>query len=454
MKCCSWKRTLAATLITLGLLSPAAIPAAELNVNLTVDGSFENSEVFPGSGPFGGMLLFDWTQVAPDGDDNYAFLYSQFYSGFPEPPGAGLNHYGGGNNTEAGQVMIQQSIFVGDGPSAALIASGNAYYDLRSYFSSYQEQDDATAVRAVFLNAGGTRLGFADVGGQDFVLSINASSGQRDWAEDRRVGRLPIGTASVELQLVSSDADVSHDGYVDLVDFKVANNPILPVLDISVDRLSGVVTLSNRTGSPVNLAGYSITSEAGALDSTGWTSIADTYDANSGGSVDPTNIWTETSTTAFDLTESGGGTGAMLGVGRTVSLGAAWLQNPTEDLVFQYTSNGSPVSGILEFEGNLGDPLGPGDFNADTQLDVNDWFVLRGNSLANLTGLSPVQAYLRGDLNGDLQNNHADFLIFGDLYDAANGPGSFQEMLASLPEPGSLWFISLVGAFAATRRRA
>ena len=65
----------------------------------------------------------------------------------------------------------------------------------------------------------------------------------------------------------------------------------------------------------------------------------------------------------------------------------------------------------------------------------DDWTQFRTWQLANLTGLTPAQAYAKGDLNGDFRNDHADFVIFKDAYETSNGAGSFATMLASVPEP-------------------
>ena len=53
-----------------------------------------------------------------------------------------------------------------------------------------------------------------------------------------------------------------------------------------------------------------------------------------------------------------------------------------------------------------------GDFTGDCPIDAGDWMQFRTGQHANLTGLSPSQAYAMGDLNGDFRNNHADFVLF------------------------------------------
>ena len=70
-----------------------------------------------------------------------------------------------------------------------------------------------------------------------------------------------------------------------------------------------------------------------------------------------------------------------------------------------------------------------------------------------MSALTFQQAYAQGDLTADKANDHADFKLFKSLYEATNGPGSFEVMLASIPEPAGLVLLTaaLVG-FPATRR--
>ena len=101
-----------------------------------------------------------------------------------------------------------------------------------------------------------------------------------------------------------------------------------------------------------------------------------------------------------------------------------------------------------------------GDLNSDGKIDSLDWVIFRTNQETDLSGLTLEQAYLRGDLTEDRANNHADFVVFKNLYEAANGAGSFVAMLAGVPEPSTLVLILSAGLFVlpgmrrATNRRA
>jgi hypothetical protein len=141
------------------------------------------------------------------------------------------------------------------------------------------------------------------------------------------------------------------------------------------------------------------------------------------------------------------GTGASLAAGRTVNLSssAAWIQTSTEDLVFQYISGGQIKDGIISYIGNGGNPFAFGDLNVDGSINAADWLIFRTNQQTNLTSLSKAQAYRLGDLNGDLKNDHPDFILFKQAYGAANGASAFDLMLASIPEPSTGFLVMAAG---------
>ena len=59
------------------------------------------------------------------------------------------------------------------------------------------------------------------------------------------------------------------------------------------------------------------------------------------------------------------------------------------------------------------------DFDTDGDIDAQDWGILREGQHRDLSGLSPVGAYLQGDLNGDGANDHSDFVMFQMVLDEA-----------------------------------
>jgi len=87
-----------------------------------------------------------------------------------------------------------------------------------------------------------------------------------------------------------------------------------------------------------------------------------------------------------------------------------------------------------------------GDLNFDGFVNVMDWNLFRSGQLRNMTGYTPAQALAAGDLTGDYKNDHADFILFKSAYDAANGAGAFVALMASVPEPASIWLACLISA--------
>ena len=64
--------------------------------------------------------------------------------------------------------------------------------------------------------------------------------------------------------------------------------------------------------------------------------------------------------------------------------------------------------------------------------------IFRANQHVDLSSKSLAEAYRLGDLKDDWLNNHADFVLFKTAFDAANGAGAFDTMLASVPEPSTV----------------
>jgi hypothetical protein len=89
-----------------------------------------------------------------------------------------------------------------------------------------------------------------------------------------------------------------------------------------------------------------------------------------------------------------------------------------------------------------------GDVNLDSALDLSDFGLLLGGLHTNLSGLSPEEAFARGDLNGDMRADAADFAIFRRAYDDAYGAGALARDLAALPEPSTLRLAGVLAALA------
>jgi hypothetical protein len=230
--------------------------------------------------------------------------------------------------------------------------------------------------------------------------------------------------------------------------FNAGPDPVaLPVL--RVDRSTGAVTFANPAGSSFNLKSYSITSAGGQLNTTGWTSI------DTGNTFDPDGTWTTSTLTSANIAEGVTGgvlDGGTIAGGTSKSIGSAWFRTPfAGDLAFTYTLNGGiNGSGIVEYTG-----VNPArsDFNGDGQINAADYqtFFLP-NAGKTFTGQLPVAAYLKGDLDGDLDNDYSDFLLFKADYVAVNGAAGFAA-LVGVPEPSTLLLSLIFGATIGLGRR-
>ncbi len=270
----------------------------------------------------------------------------------------------------------------------------------------------------------------------------------------------PILTGTVGLTTWGTE-NVYYAGYGG------TNSPLLTTLsafttlDATINRSTGNLTLTNNGSTPVNIQGVMIGSNGGGLDPDSWLSIANTYDAPPGdGSVDADDSWTVISSTALELSEreqNPGGDGGVLGVGQTVNFGNVWVKSRFEDVTVGVELVGGSIStASVAFSGGPGGvPYHRSDLNADGSVNATDWPLYVTNLLADFSALTDVEAALRGDLDGDGDNDVQDFALFKADFDAINGVGAFQAMLEAVPEPASsaLAAVACVGFWASRRRR-
>jgi hypothetical protein len=223
---------------------------------------------------------------------------------------------------------------------------------------------------------------------------------------------------------------------------------LLPVL--VVNRATGAITLDNDSAVAVQLKGYTITSGAGSLNPATWTSI------DAGNTFDPDGTWTNQSSTSFNLAESvTGGTldGGTLAPLASQGIGTPWQRTPFEDLEFTFTL-GDSTTGFGEIQ-YIGAPRGRSDLNGDGSVNTADWALFLPNTFTNFPSETPVGAYLKGDLDGDLDNDYADFRLFKADFAAVNGAAAAAQLsLGNIPEPSALCLVTiLVLASLRTRRR-
>jgi hypothetical protein len=227
--------------------------------------------------------------------------------------------------------------------------------------------------------------------------------------------------------------------------------------DVTINRATGNISLTNNGAASVGIKGVSILSDGGGLNPATWTSIANNYDEPPGnGSVDPDDPWTIVTSTDSNLTEKeqSGGNGGSVNVGQTINLGNAWRKSRIEDVFVQLElASGSLVSAAVAYSGT---PISRSDLNVDGVVTAADWTLYYPNLLADLGSLTDVGRALAGDLDGDGDNDVNDFSLFKADFDATNGAGAFNAMLAGVPEPSTfvLLFIGGIGTLLVRSRRA
>lgn len=224
-----------------------------------------------------------------------------------------------------------------------------------------------------------------------------------------------------------------------------------PLPMLVVNRGTGGISLANQTAGNVQIKGYSVTSAAAALNPAAWTSI------DAGNVFDPDGTWSTQSSTSMNLAESvtsGILDGGTLAPAASRGIGMPWIKTPIEDLAFSFTlGDGTTGFGQVQYVGNGGMPYGRSDLNGDGTVDVADWALFLPNSFTTFAGETAVGAYLKGDLDGDLDNDFRDFLLFKADFIAANGAGAFAALISGVPEPSSLVLLVTASAMLLGVRR-
>ncbi|WP_442484436.1 PEP-CTERM sorting domain-containing protein [Aeoliella sp. SH292] len=213
-------------------------------------------------------------------------------------------------------------------------------------------------------------------------------------------------------------------------------------------------TASIQATQAFSFSEYEIRSTVGALNPEEWNSITES-------GADPTDGWSILNSTPNSLREQDGPTGPNNGLALTAGgqfdLGQAFSILPTfrrdgttptnwEDAGFTiYDPSGSLLAVTPTYTGT---PVPWGDYNGDLSIDILDWPLFRAGYSGNYTGMSAIEAYLGGDLDGDFDSDIHDFNIFVDL---AGGMGAL--FGTQVPEPSSVALIALAGVVVWAGRR-
>ena len=239
--------------------------------------------------------------------------------------------------------------------------------------------------------------------------------------------------------------------------------PCVDAARLTINRDDGSMTLS-RFGSPLDVASYLITSVNGALNPAAWQTIAENFDATSGGEFDSDDEWSVLSPAGskFDFSEAApDGESGTFSAAFEVPLGApgAWRKSIYEDVLGQLAlADETIVPLLIRYTGNNDVPFQRSDLNFDGSITDDDWAIYLLTAPTVFTGMSPTESYAFGDLNGDLKSDFADFRLFkADYLEANSGAGAamfdaFELSTFGVPEPASLLLLLIAACLSCSRR--
>lgn len=380
--------------------------------------------------------------------DTNLFANGYAVTGLVSTPDADINDlvgtvsYGGPPTVDLTGLVIGQDyalqVFIGDtrgGFGGRTITVGDGDGDT-SNDVTYQYADEGVSIQATSILGGFT----ADATTQSFVATLGSGGS---------------GTEFAGYQLRAIDGPLTA-----------------PSVGITVDRATGEIVLQNTgNSSSGRIIGYSFTSDAGSFDQSGWTSIADTYDADApgpnGGTFDSDDTWVELTQAGVttDLSEAqlefqaNPNDGGAIAAGGSFSLGNVWETTPFEDVFAQVLIDDGSDDGLIETIGvaYLNDAAVLGDLDGSGQVDTADWTLFKAGQGADFAGLTVVEGYLLGDLDGDGDHDLFDFDLFETAFDGQNGAGALASLISTVPEPSSVIVacgsVLLISVFARKRGR-
>jgi hypothetical protein len=371
MKVTNWRRKLMSSLAAGGMLSSSIASAANLDTNLVMNPGFEtvNSGT---TGDYSAPMVVNWL-----GGPGFAYSHNPGVTGIPDyadgtdPPGAGDWYFTANNNPgsatgdwrAASQVF--QDIDVSTGPTGSQIAIGEAAFKLSAFMSSFENDNDSGNVQIDFRNSGGTNIGSASISDLDFGPN-------NVWSLNSNAGLVPVGTASVRVSIFGTPRNGGADGYIDNVDFQIAD-AANELLFLQVNTATGQVSLRNLTGEPVAIDYYEVTSASNALNATAWNSLQEQNVAGFPPGNGTGNGWEQFGGSDAGVIGESYLTGnSSVANNTTIGLGNAFNVGGTRDLVFKYGA----VTTSVQI---------PGDYNVNGVVDAADYVLWRDKLNQNVT---------------------------------------------------------------------
>ncbi len=304
-------------------------------------------------------------------------------------------------------------------------------------------------------NSAGEQFAFRDTmgdAGAEFDPSIGDSGGYRITGILDGVGDGVIGDidGSMVIKLISEENSAhlpmmqrtfsiqSDDQENEIVVYDAAALGLEQVgltgLVLQVDTTTGHSQIVNDSEEAIEFAATVISSQAGSLDPSGWTSISHNYDARGDGSVDPEHRWNRTEELPTMLGEEvPPGESTTLDPGQAVGLGSLFAPGTVPDLQIGYlatTPSGNliPLWGRVEYSASAF----AADFDADGDVDGADFLIWQASF-----GLQAGATQANGDANFDSRVDGQDFLV----WQSQLGRRKSADTVIRVPEPAG-WLLS------------
>ena len=132
--------------------------------------------------------------------------------------------------------------------------------------------------------------------------------------------------------------------------------------------------------------------------------------------------------------------------------GNAWLKSPFEDVALDVVlTSGDILEYSVEYINGPAGGYALGDLNFDGAVSPLDWPDYHAGRGVDLSGMSAVEAYRRGDLDGDLDNDIADFVLVQSNWRRAMAPAAWSTLVPSEPDAAML-LLTAWGLFFSTQQ--
>lgn len=260
-------------------------------------------------------------------------------------------------------------------------------------------------------------------GGNPAGTGINTGGGTNTTLN---VGRSPVFSPAGDYIGLIDDFRIYDDALTDTEISDLAT--IVQNLVLQVDPVTGRGAVRNLGNDPINLSYYEITSNAAALNDTGWQMLESQQRLGFPSGIGTGNGWEQLGTANSNGLAEGWLTGSSsLLPGEWLDLGAVYDPNAPQNLQFVYQEDGVFKNGNVEFL-----PAGPSaDFNLDGIVGSADLALWEAGY--SIDG--------RADMEADGDSDGLDFLAWQVQ---ASNPAALVSVRA-VPEPSScVMFVTLL----------